>query len=148
MLLTGHAEWAMALRENGCKEIKLLAGKSYHQQLVARSMQRATQGPLVLKTAATSTLQQWLRDVNLVQLMGGKNYMVQEKRVGAIQIKAMVITKYLLQVTTEIHLLNRMRPVYYCAAEAMRSQGCQSLYGCYRLNQAQRPFPRLSERCS
>lgn len=26
MLLTGHAEWAMALRENGCKEIKLLAG--------------------------------------------------------------------------------------------------------------------------
>lgn len=72
MLLTGHAEWAMALRENGCKEIKLLAGKSYHQQLVARSMQRATQGPLVLKTAATSTLQQWLRDVNLVQLMGKK----------------------------------------------------------------------------
>lgn len=93
MLLTGHAEWAMTQRENGCKEIKLLVGKSYHQ-LVAWSMQRAAQKPLVLKTAETSTLQQWLRDVNLVQLLGGKkNYMVQEKRVGTTQIKAMVITK-------------------------------------------------------
>lgn len=56
---------------------------------------------------------------------GKKNYMVQEKRVCTVQIKAIVITKYLLQVTTEIHLLlNLMTPVCYCATEAMRSQGC------------------------